>query len=123
MTGLLNNILWADAELNSISIGYDSATIHITETTGINKKICCAGYIGYQAFGIWDEVIIDSANLSENDNFIDKCLAKIHRNYGKPFLESGSPDRNIGIFKLLSIKFIDNTSFLIVASKFDVESF
>ena len=97
-----------------------SIHIFITESTGRKLEIKCYGYIGYENIGFWDEMIIESADLLFDDDFLRRCKEHLVLKFGTNIPDSGSPDRNTREWKTLRLNLIDGNKILIVASKFDV---
>ncbi len=67
----INNNSWDDYILESISIDYEKAVINISLD---NKaiKINCNNFIGIEYLGQWDESVIGSISLYENDDFCNE---------------------------------------------------
>lgn len=89
-----NCILWPDAEIIGVNIGYGDLCLTIRESTGTEKKVVCAGYVGYELVGFWDEVVIVSAELSLRGVFLDRCMSSITQRLGTDLPLSGSEARN-----------------------------
>jgi hypothetical protein len=115
------NIDWADSNIDKIEIEYDCAKLLIFNDT-LQKKVCvsCTGFIGLTNLCIWDDQIIDSAEIlpvSDNDDasFIRAVFTAYDKdfNYGERWL-------NKGIFEL-RIKLINDIAFSIYCQKIDVE--
>jgi len=117
----IHQVLWPDAELESVEIDYDCVTIVVRESTGQTKRIKCLGHIGYECLGIWDEAIIETATLSSVDSLIDCCIELIERRPGGLEAASGNPERNRRRWNLLSIIFIDGSELKVVAAGLSVE--
>jgi hypothetical protein len=110
--------LWPDAELRSVLVDYDSVSITIRESTGLVRNVRCEGYIGYSICGFWDEVVIDNAELTDQHEAIDRCIAAISRRLGSHWPETGNPARNTKNWKALIIRLSDGASLEIVAAEF-----
>ena len=104
----LSAVLWADADLCSIHIDYDDFVLEVEESSGLKRSIRCGGFIGFEVIGVWDEAIIDSAVLLENDKFTDRCVNEIQRRLGKNTPASGNADRNLKNPITMRITLIDN---------------
>ena len=72
---VLEQVLWPDATLESVTADYDAVTLRVRETSGKIRTICCEGYIGYAMYGFWDEVIIERAEITTEHPAIDRCVA------------------------------------------------
>lgn len=110
------NILWEDAELESIFIDYDNFVIKINQSNGLQKEIICQGYICYENQSFWDEIIIESAELKDEDPFLSEAIASLKNKLGKNFSNSGNDLRNKKDWKLLNIVLIDGNEIKIVFS-------
>lgn len=115
-------IVWADAELESVTIDYDAVVLSLTETaTGKTRCVRCEGYVGYQLLGFWDEVVVESAALVENHDFLSECLSKIQKRYPGGPPNTGQPARNEGRWALLTVRLSDGAELLVAANRFMVE--
>jgi hypothetical protein len=115
------NVLWADAELESLSADYDVLVLKIQESTGAEVRVSCHGYIGYERIGAWDELIIASACISASKgDFMSRCMSAIESSLASEF-DSGSPDRNAGSFHLMEITFVDSSCLQVAAARFEVD--
>lgn len=115
-------IVWADAELESVTIDYDVVVLSLTETaTGSTRCVRCEGYIGYQMLGFWDEVVVESATVAEEHDFLSRCLASIRGRYPGGLPSTGQPARNEQLWSLLTLRLSDGAELLIAANKFLVE--
>ncbi len=123
MNGLSEDeILWPDAELESLNIDYDSVDILITDSLERKITISAKGFIGYKVLGFWDENIIDTGIFSKNHEFQKECLENLKYRMGDKLRESGCVDRTLSDLTTLEIKLIDGCSILIVAGKFVIAS-
>jgi hypothetical protein len=112
----LRTINWADAQLERIEIDYESVELLIQESSGRRIEVSCLGYIGYEAIGFWDETIIESAALIEDDALIARCILEIGNRAGGKLLETGCAYRNKRKFNVLHITFIDGHALKIVVA-------
>lgn len=122
MTGhsktIIANILWPDAEIDSILIDFGELVINLTESSQKKTTVRCTGYIGYSMVGFWDEIIIQSAELLETSDFQLSCLHSLTQRYGTVLPDSGNTARNRRAYQTLSIQLIDGTVLNIVAAEF-----
>ena len=88
------NVLWTDAELLGITVDYDSLSLTLRESTGQVRRVVCEGYIGYEALGMWDEIVVAEARLSVVGPFLTRCIEELERRLGAARLPSGSEARN-----------------------------
>lgn len=116
----INQILWADAELASVEISYDCVTLKLQESTGQIKLVCCSGYIGYEAVGLWDEVVISRATLYPTHELIDRSVKSMIKRLGEPLPDSGCVYRNRREWNLLQIQFIDGSDINVVTAGISV---
>ena len=91
---MLSQVLWPDAELCRIEVDYSDLQLVVKESTGLVKQVTCEGYLGYELTGLWDEMIISSAELAKEGPFLDRCLESITRRLGVSPPPSGSEARN-----------------------------
>ena len=113
------NVLWPDAEFENLSADYDLVVVELQESTGSVVQVRCHGYIGYERVGAWDEVVVESAALTECGGFLSRCTKAIEKT-SAAIPESGSSDRNLRHWAQLEILFIDGSRLGIVASRFVV---
>lgn len=116
----LNDVLWADAELEKMEIDYGNVRISITESTEREIKISFKGYIGYSLTGFWDEIVIEKFVLHENHPFLDSCTKELEKKYGKNLPPSGDDVRNKKEWLLSELCLSDGTSIFIVANAAEV---
>jgi hypothetical protein len=67
------DVLWADAELDALSVDYESARVTVRETTGAMVSIAGHGVIGADLIGMWDEIVVSTGGLVDNHPFADDC--------------------------------------------------
>ncbi len=67
------DVLWPDAELESMTMRYETLELAIQETTGATTVITCHGPIGCQVTGFWDEVVISEAQVVEDHPYGELC--------------------------------------------------
>lgn len=118
----INKVLWSDAELESLEVGYDSVKIRIEESNGLSKTIICHGYIGFDGIGLWDEIVIGTATMHREHDLIDRSLTSISKRHGENPSDSGSSARNLRDWSLLQIKFIDDSEVNVVMTQVSVEA-
>jgi hypothetical protein len=109
----LTSVLWADAEIDEISIDFDSISIQIKESTGLWTTILCEGYIGYQVIGFWDESVVESGIVTQDHPFIAHCLGSIQNRYKRPPPPTGNAARDRGKWCALVITLIDGSEIVI----------
>ena len=116
----INQVLWADAELESINITYDCLSIKLQESNGQMKLISCFGYINYESIGVWDEIVIAKATIHSSHELIDKNINSINKRLGDSMPDSGCNDRNNRFWNLLQIRFIDDSELNIIMDRVSV---
>lgn len=121
MNGHFNNnegekILWPDASLERVEVGYEDFSIHVREEAGGKKVVRCLGYIGYQMVGFWDEVIIETARVLSDHPFISDCERRL-----KSMPETGAKSRAATSNLLLEITLIDGCRLWVCAHQFRSE--
>jgi len=115
----IHQVLWPDADFESIAIGFEDVTIELRESTGRQGVFRCGGHIGFELVGFWGEMIIESAEISMTDPFIEECWNSIAERYRRPPPESGLPARDCDPeWMLFQIRFIDTSVLRVVASEF-----
>jgi hypothetical protein len=121
MNGHTNNIegesiLWADASLEGLEVGYEELSIPVREETGARKVVRCLGYIGFQMVGFWDEVIIETVKVHSDHPFIGDCERRL-----KSMPETGAKTRAATGNLLLEIMLIDGCRLWVCAHQFRCE--
>jgi len=122
MTGhseTLSDLLWRDAELHEVRVGYESVDLHVRESNGRSRVVRCHGYIGYQCAGFWDEMVLDTGVVVDEHPFLLECL---ERSQAKNSVDSGSEARNARSFRLLILTFDDRTQLLVAAAGWSVQA-
>jgi len=117
----MNNVLWPDAELQTIKVDYDAVIITIQEATGATRTVRGEGYIGYQMCGFWDEIVLVRAELFDQHPAIDRCTDMLTRRMGSAWHVTGNQARNGRNWKALILHFSDESTFELVAAQFSVE--
>ena len=112
------NVLWADASLMEVHVGYDELELRLRESTGRTVKVTAVGHIGFELVGFWDETVIESAVLTSSNPFQDRCLASIGERLGDPPPATGSPDRDARSFATLAVTLSDGSVLLCSAARF-----
>ena len=115
------NVLWADAEIGSITIDYGEMRIAVNESRGRRMVVRCRGYIGYSAVGFWDEVAVESADCDRGDPFLGECLRNLESRYGTELPDTGSPERDLRSWNVLRILLSDGVILKIAAAQFVAE--
>lgn len=114
----IDHVLWPDAEIEGISVGYERIDIALTESTGNRKQITCWGHVGVRMLGFWDEVVVEDAAVLTDDPFIDACVVSLTSRFAKGLPETGCPDRNAKTWTLLRITLSDAATIDVVATRF-----
>jgi hypothetical protein len=112
------DVLWADAEIESVSFDYDVARLTLRESTGHGVVVCADGLLGVELVGLWDEAIIESGAFVPDDEFGRRCLDAVERRMVGGVRDSGSPARNSGSFQTLVVTLIDGAELRITAASF-----
>lgn len=116
------DILWADAQITSLTASYGKVELEVRETTGRQVRVVARGHIGFQLLGFWDEVVVESADLVRAHPFADQCLRSITERLGEPAPPTGSPERNSGEFVTLAVSLSDGAVLLCAAAAFNTEA-
>lgn len=110
-------IRWADAELIDVQLNYDLAIISIRDSTGYVRRVRLEGYIRFEYSGVWDELVIVTAQISELDDFSRTAWEAISARYSGSPPSSGSPARNSAkTWHTLTIVFSDGATLRCVAA-------
>ena len=117
----MNSILWADSSLQQLSVDYDTVSISVKESTGLERRISCVGHIAVELCGFWDEMIIENATLDDTHPAIERCWNHIKARLGDAPPETGSSKRNAQEWHALAVRFIDGCELVVVAAEFKVE--
>lgn len=112
------DVLWADAELESLSLDYDAARLLVRETTGRVVTVVGSGVIGVELLGLWDEVIIERGEVVADDRFARDCYQRVMERVGPEVPDSGSAARNTRRFSTLRVDFIDGSHLRLAAAGF-----
>ena len=93
-TTAFHNVLWTDAELLGVKVDYENLSLTLRESTGQVCRVICEGYIGYEALGVWDEIVVAEARLDAAGPLLVRCNEALERRLGNTRLLSGSEARN-----------------------------
>lgn len=93
-TTAYSNVLWKDAELLGVTVDYENFSLTLRESTGQIRRVVCEGYIGYEALGVWDEIVVAEAHLDVVGPLLSRCIESLERRLGATPLPSGSEARN-----------------------------
>jgi hypothetical protein len=114
------DVLWADAELESLTVDYEAARLSVRETTGRVVTVVAKGVIGVDFLGLWDEVVVERAAIESDDAFSRECQRRIEERLGRDVADSGSPERNSRRFSTLTLTFIDGATLRLAAASYDI---
>ncbi len=116
-----NNISWADSDIEKIEIEYDSIKLYIFNDA-LQRNVCviCTGFIGLTDLCIWDDQIIDHAEMHQmSDHESIPFMKMVYDAYDKNF-NYGERCLNNGVIEVC-IRLINNISFNIYCQKIAVE--
>jgi hypothetical protein len=116
------DVLWADAELESLSCDYDAVRITLRETTGRLVTVQADGPIGFELSGLWDEVIVERGQLLPDDTFSQRCWLAVQHRLGSDVPDSGSAARNTRRFTTLVVRLIDGAELRVAAAEFSTDA-
>jgi hypothetical protein len=116
----IDGVLWPDAEVEGLDVGYDTVVLSVRETTKRQIELRCWGHIGLSIEGFWDEIVVESADLVAAHPFMDRCLASLAERLGDQLPPSGSPARDTHEFATLVLTLGDGCRILCVAATFEV---
>jgi hypothetical protein len=116
------DVLWADAELESLAVDYDDARVILRESTGRVVTVVGVGLIGVEFLGLWDELIVERGKVVAGDAFSRECYQRVLDRLGPHVRDSGSPVRNRRRFSTLTVTFIDGSALRIAAADFAATS-
>lgn len=100
---------------------FDAVVLAVTDYNGIPWMVRAEGYIGFCFEGIWDEMIIERAEISEHHPVIQKYSESIARRLGPAWVDSRNATRNTRRWQALVVHFINGARLEIVAAAFTVE--
>lgn len=112
------DVLWADAQLLGVSASYDTFELELCETTGRRLRVIADGHIGFELVGLWDETVIETADLVPRHPFVDRCMASIVDRFGESLPATGSPARNAQDFSTLVVTLSDGARLYCAAGAF-----
>lgn len=116
----INKLCWVDSEIESIIIEYDKIQIKLKQPNSKIAEVNFWGYIGYKNTGFWDEMIIESIDVLNSSDFINKCMSLIKDKYGENMLDSGCKYRNSKKFTEIKIHLIDGLLIQFVISDISI---
>ena len=114
----LRDVLWPDAEIQSIEIDYEELRISLLESTRQKRIVSCHGYIGHVLVGFWDEVVVERAELIGDDPFLKECVESLRLRYARDLPDTGSPARNLRTWRVLRVHLSDGAVLKVVAAQF-----
>ena len=103
-----------------MSFDYDTVRIAVDEDEGRQLVIVATGPIGIEYVGLWDDMIVEGATLSDDHPFARRCWSEIEQR-GEAAFDTGSPARNGRRFQTLDVEFQDGSGLRVVAARFEVE--
>ncbi|MFD2265363.1 RBBP9/YdeN family alpha/beta hydrolase [Lacibacterium aquatile] len=106
---VVSQIYWPDSNFLELSMDHETLRLKIQDTNKKPYVLECWGYIGYQAAGVWEEGVIESVHLSQEDTFLLDCISRL----GRPH-NTDSDYRNRREFFCLIINLIDGSQFKFV---------
>jgi hypothetical protein len=113
------DVLWPDANLESLSLTYDSITLVVREDEGRRRiEILGSGPIGLELTALWDDLVIAAGRLSPDHDFADRTWERIKSHYQREPPDTGSPSRNRRRFTTLEVTFVDGSQLLCAAAEF-----
>lgn len=116
-----NSIAWADSNIDKIEIEYDRIRLYVFNDA-FQRNVCviCTGFIGLTDLCIWDDQIIDYAEIHQiADDESIPFMEMVYSAYDKNS-EYGARSLNEGVFDMC-VRLINNTSFHIYCQKIAVE--
>lgn len=121
-TAAYRKVLWADAELLEVTVDYENLSLTLRESTGQVRRIICEGYIGYEALGVWDEIVVAEARFNAVGPFVARCTEELERRLGVTHLPSGSEARNAAGAMELTIVLSDGCEVRVAMKGLRIES-
>jgi hypothetical protein len=95
--------------LVGVCLDYDSVVLTVKDSGSV-RRIRADGYIGFEYSGVWDEMVIERAEVLTNDEFVTRTLESIRDRYSGPPPSTGSPTRNTAIeWQTLVVTFADGS--------------
>ncbi len=115
------NINWADSDIEKIEIEHNCAKLFIFNDI-LQQNVCvsCTGFIGLTNLCIWDDQIIDNAEIRSISDCDDIPFMKaVYSAYDKSF-NYGERCLDNGVLEMC-IKLVNNISFSIYCQAINVE--
>lgn len=109
---------WHDSSLGNITISYDEAIVTIERNNKI-ISLNCPNFLGIKYLGQWDENIIKSITISEDNQIINQAKDEIRRNNNLS-VRGESRDLN-SQWKCLCIELLDSVVIQIICKDVFVE--
>jgi hypothetical protein len=88
-------------------VDYEDVSLTIRESNGQVRRIICEGYIGYEALGVWDEIIVMETRLNTVGPLLTQCIKELERRHSASRGPSGSGARNGGTAMELTVVLSD----------------
>jgi hypothetical protein len=112
------DVLWADGEIESLAFEYDAVRMTVRETTGQVVVVECAGPVGFELLGMWDELVVEDGAVMADDEFARQCWHAVRARCANRVPDSGSPSRNTRSFRTLVVKLADGAELRVAAAAF-----
>ena len=116
------DILWADASLEALNVTYENVVLRVREDRGRDVDVVGFGPIGVEFVGLWDEVIVAGASLTQDHPFAQRCWNGVSERLGESPPLSGSAERNLRTRVTLEVIFIDGSRLLAAAARFEAHA-
>ncbi len=114
---MLNQIQWTDSQIEQIRFEYEFVQFEVQVDDLKKIYVRLHGQISFEVSGFWDEMIIESIELSDAHPKLTQSVERVGR---ASSCDSGSPMRNHRNWLLLEIKLIDWCSFFTVFNQSEV---
>lgn len=114
----INNMHWNDFLLESISIDYDKIVI-VTSLDDKIIEIICKNFISIQYLGQWDENVISTIKVFEDDYFCKESRLIVDKNNTRNLLGGGTKSIN-NIWYHVQIGLLDGVNIHIVCTNINL---
>ena len=116
-----NSVFWPDSNIEKITIEYNRAQLYVYNSAlQRNLHVNCTGFIGLTNLCIWDDQIIEDAEIrqvseDENTAFLQTLFSAYDKdyNYGERWLSQGILE--------LRITLVNGITFSIYCQNVDIE--
>ena len=120
-------IYWPDSFVEYFRCGWDTDEFVLLVSEDMPrgfpkslKLVRCHGFIGLKIVGIWEEGIVETAQLYLSHDFITECETECEKRVQTEKTDRQSGERSVSGNRLLEILWIDGCRLWICAQRFSI---